>query len=186
MRCKEITHKLLSFARKTDPVHHEIQVNDTIEESLSICEQRSKFSNIRIQTELDSGLPLVSASPTELQQVFMNLINNAIDAMGSGGGLLEIRSGVEGDKVVVDFADTGHGISKEVMSRMFEPFFTTKPVGKGTGLGLSICYGIIKKLGGNLTVDSSVGLGTTFHVYIPIQRKSAERRQNLPGWMGGL
>ena len=168
VRCKEITHKLLSFARKTDPVHHEIQVNDTIEESLSICEQRSKFSNIRIQTELDRGLPLISASPTELQQVFMNLINNAIDAMGSGGGLLEIRSGVEGDKVVVDVADTGHGISKEVMSRMFEPFFTTKPVGKGTGLGLSICYGIIKKLGGHLTVDSSVGLGTTFHVYIPI------------------
>ncbi len=168
VRCKEITHKLLSFARKTDPVHREIQVNDTIEESLSICDQRSKFSNIRIQTELDSSLPVISASPTELQQVFMNLINNAIDAMGSGGGLLEIRSGVEGDKVVVDVADTGHGISKEVMSRIFEPFFTTKPVGKGTGLGLSICYGIIKKLGGDLTVDSSVGLGTTFHVYIPI------------------
>ncbi len=168
VRCKEITHKLLSFARKTDPVHHEIQVNDTIEESLSICEQRSKFSNIRIQTDLDRNLPDISASPTELQQVFMNLINNAIDAMGSGGGLLEIRSGVEGDKAVVDVEDTGHGISKEVVSRMFEPFFTTKPVGKGTGLGLSICYGIIKKLGGHLTVDSSVGLGTTFHVYIPI------------------
>jgi two-component system NtrC family sensor kinase len=97
----------------------------------------------------------------------MNLINNAIDAMGSRGGLLEVRSRLEGDRVVVDIADTGHGISDGVMSRMFEPFFTTKPVGKGTGLGLSICYGIIKKLGGNLTVDSSVGLGTTFHVYIP-------------------
>ncbi|MGO9376705.1 MAG: ATP-binding protein [Syntrophobacteraceae bacterium] len=173
VRCKEITHKLLSFARKTDPVHREIQVNDTIEEILSICDQRSKFSNIRIQTELDSSLPPVSASPTELQQVFMNLINNAIDAMGSGGGLLEIRSGVEGDKVVVDVADTGHGISKEVMSRIFEPFFTTKSVGKGTGLGLSICYGIIKKLGGNLTVDSSVGLGTTFHVSIPIHGETS-------------
>jgi two-component system NtrC family sensor kinase len=167
VRCKEITHKLLSFARKTDPVQHDIQVNDTIEEILSICDQRSKFSNIRIQTELDSDLPLVSASPSELQQVLMNLINNAIDAMGSGGGLLEVRSRLEGDRVVVDIADTGHGISDGVMSRMFEPFFTTKPVGKGTGLGLSICYGIIKKLGGNLTVDSSVGLGTTFHVYIP-------------------
>src|SRR5208337_2503911 len=173
VRCKEITHKLLSFARKTDPIHREILVNDTIEEILSICDQRSKFSNIRIQTELDSSLPAISASPTELQQVFMNLINNAIDAMGSGGGLLEIRSGVEGDKVVVDVADTGHGISKEVMSRMFEPFFTTKSVGKGTGLGLSICYGIIKKLGGNLTVDSSVGLGTTFHVSIPIHGETS-------------
>ncbi len=168
VRCKEITHKLLSFARKTDPVHREIQVNDTIVEILSICDERLKFSNIRIQTELDSSLPLVYASPTELQQVFMNLINNAIDAIGSGGGLLEISSRVAADKVVVDIADTGHGISREVMSRMFEPFFTTKPVGKGTGLGLSICYGIIKKLGGSLTVDSSVGLGTTFHVHIPI------------------
>ena len=173
VRCKEITHKLLSFARKTDPVHHEIQVNDTIEQILSICEQRSKFNNIRIQTELDQYLPLISASPTELQQVFMNLINNAIDAIGSGGGLLEIRSRLEGDKVVVDIADTGHGISKSVMARIFDPFFTTKPVGKGTGLGLSICYGIIKKLGGNLTVDSSVGLGTTFHVYIPIHAETS-------------
>ncbi len=168
VRCKEITHKLLSFARRTDPLHHEIQVNDTIREILSICDQRSKFSNIRIQTVLDQDLPLISASPTELQQVFMNLVNNAIDAIGSGGGLLEIRSRVEADKVVVDIADTGHGISREVMSRMFDPFFTTKAVGKGTGLGLSICYGIIRKLGGNLTVDSSVGLGTTFHVQIPI------------------
>jgi two-component system, NtrC family, sensor kinase len=172
VRCKEITHKLLSFARKTDPAHREIQVNDTIEEILSICDQRSKFSNIRIQTELDSSLPAISASPTELQQVFMNLINNAIDAMGSGGGLLEIRSGVAGDKVVVDVADTGHGISKEIMSRIFEPFFTTKPIGKGTGLGLSICYGIIKKLGGDLTVDSSIGVGTTFHVSVPVHRET--------------
>jgi two-component system NtrC family sensor kinase len=173
VRCKEITHKLLSFARKTDPAHHEIQVNDTIEEILSICKERSKFSNIRVQTELDRDLPLISASPTELQQVFMNLINNAIDAIGSGGGLLEIRSRVEGDNVVVDIADTGHGISKSVMARIFDPFFTTKPVGKGTGLGLSICYGIIKKLGGNLTVDSSVGLGTTFHVNIPIHAQTS-------------
>jgi two-component system NtrC family sensor kinase len=173
VRCKEITHKLLSFARKTDPVRHEIQVNDIIEEILSICKERSKFSNIRVQTELDQYLPLISASPTELQQVFMNLINNAIDAIGSGGGLLEIRSRVEGDKVVVDIADTGHGISKSVMARIFDPFFTTKPVGKGTGLGLSICYGIIQKLGGNLTVDSSVGLGTTFHVNIPIHAESS-------------
>jgi two-component system NtrC family sensor kinase len=103
----------------------------------------------------------------------MNLINNAIDAIGSGGGLLEIRSGVEGDKVVVDIADTGHGISKSVMARIFDPFFTTKPVGKGTGLGLSICYGIIQKLGGTLTVDSSVGLGTTFHVHIPIHDETS-------------
>jgi two-component system NtrC family sensor kinase len=172
VRCKEITHKLLSFARKTDPIHRTIQINEVIEEILSICKQRSKFNNIRIQTELNQHLPPISASPSEMQQVFMNLINNAIDAMGSGGGLLEIRSGVDGDNVAVDIADTGHGISKDVMARMFDPFFTTKAVGKGTGLGLSICYGIIRKLGGNLTVDSTVGLGTTFHVHIPIHSET--------------
>lgn len=168
-RCKEITHKLLSFARRTDPVHHDIQVNDTIEEILGIFDQRSKFSNIRIQSELDPDLPLVSASPSELQQVFINLINNAIDAMGSGGGLLEIRSRLEGDQAVIDIADTGHGIPNTVMNRIFEPFFTTKPVGKGTGLGLSICYGIIRKLGGTITVNSTVGLGTTFRISLPVR-----------------
>lgn len=167
-RCKEITHKLLSFARHTDPVHRDMQVNETIEEILSIFDQRSKFSSIRIQAELDPRLPMISASPSELQQVFMNLINNAIDAMGSGGGLLEIRSRTEGGWAVIDIADTGHGIPKEVLARVFDPFFTTKQVGKGTGLGLSICYGIVKKLGGKIEVDSSVGLGTTFHVFLPL------------------
>ncbi len=172
-RCKEITHKLLSFARRTDPVHHDVQVNELVEEILSIFDQRSKFGNIKISSKLDPGLPVISASPSELQQVFMNLINNAIDAMGTQGGSLEIRSKVDGDWVVVDVSDTGHGIPKEIMARMFDPFFTTKPVGKGTGLGLSICYGIIKKLGGNITVSSSVGLGTTFHVFLPLPRKDS-------------
>lgn len=172
-RCKEITHKLLSFARRTDPIHRNVLVNDIIEEILSILNQRSKFSNIRIQSELDRNLPFVSASPSELQQVFMNLINNAIDAMGSGGGLLEIRSRLVGNRVLIDIADTGHGISTAVMSRMFDPFFTTKPVGKGTGLGLSICYGIVKKLGGKIEVNSSVGMGTTFQVNLPVSGAGA-------------
>ncbi len=169
VRCKEITHKLLSFARRTDPVHLKIQLNNTIEEILSVCKASSKFNGIRVHTDLDRGLPLVLASKTEMQEVFMNLINNAIDAMGSAGGSLEIRSRVEGDQVVVDVADTGHGMAKTVMARIFDPFYTTKPAGQGTGLGLSICYGIIKKLRGSLTVDSTVGVGTTFHVHIPIR-----------------
>ena len=173
VRCKEITHKLLSFARRTDPVHRKIQVNETIEETLSIYEQRSKSGNIQIHTELDRRLPPVSASPTEMQQVFMNIINNAFDAMDPSGGLLKIRSRVEGGEVVVDIADTGPGMPKTVVARIFDPFFTTKPAGKGTGLGLSICYGIIKKLGGNLTVDSTAGHGTTFHIHIPIRTETA-------------
>ncbi|MDR3554939.1 MAG: ATP-binding protein [Syntrophobacteraceae bacterium] len=165
-RCKEITHKLLSFARKTDPVPRSIQINDMLEEIVGICEKRSKTNNIRIETELNRNLPPISASPTEMQQVFMNLINNAIDAIGEGGKI-ELRSRMAGDGVVVDIADTGPGIPADILERVFDPFFTTKPVGRGTGLGLSICYGIVKKLGGSITVESEVGVGATFHVRIP-------------------
>lgn len=167
-RCKEITHKLLSFARRTDPVHQNVQVNEIIEDILSIFDRHSKFDKITIKKELHGDLPAISASPSELQQVFMNLINNAVDSMGSDGGVLEIRSRMEDGQVIVDVADTGHGIPNSVLLRMFDPFFTTKPVGKGTGLGLSICYGIVKKLGGNITVNSTVGLGSTFHVHLPL------------------
>ncbi len=137
---------------------------------MGICEQRSKNSNILIKTDLNRELPLISASPTEMQQVFINLINNAIDAIGEGG-MIEIRSRMEEGGAVVDIADSGQGIAGDVLERIFDPFFTTKPVGKGTGLGLSICYGIVKKLGGDITVDSKAGIGTTFHVHIPISIK---------------
>ncbi len=181
-RCKEITHKLLSFARRTDPVHHEVQVNEIISDILSLFERHSKFNRIAIKPELDPDLPVVSASPSELQQVFMNLINNAIDAMGNGGGVLEIRTKKEDGEVIIDVADTGHGIPEKVLPRLFDPFFTTKPVGKGTGLGLSICYGIIRKLRGNITVSSSVGQGTTFHIHLPAHGDKAVKGQ--PGGQG--
>jgi two-component system NtrC family sensor kinase len=166
-RCKEITHKLLSFARRTDPRMRDVHLNDLIEEILDISEQRSKFSNVKIVKNLTSNLPLISASPSEVQQVLLNLINNAIDAIGAGGGTIEITSRSENGMVVVDVADNGHGIPKAILSRIFDPFFTTKPVGKGTGLGLSICFGIIKKMGGEISVNSAVGVGTTFHVRFP-------------------
>jgi len=171
-RCKEITHKLLSFARKTDPTAKEIQLNDLVEEIVGLSEQRARFSNVKIKTSLAPDLPTVLASPSEMQQVLLNLMNNALDAMEKTGGTLEITSRVEGDNVVLDVADTGVGIPKQNLARIFDPFFTTKAVGKGTGLGLSICYGIIKKMGGEISVNSAVGLGTTFHIRIP---KATER-----------
>jgi two-component system NtrC family sensor kinase len=171
-RCKEITQKLLSFARKTDPVLRLIRINDIINEILDICKQRVKINNICIKTELNEELPFIFASPSEMQQVFMNLINNAIDAIGEGG-TIEIRSRRQGGEAVIDIADTGAGIAGETLERIFDPFFTTKPVGKGTGLGLSICYGIVKKLGGNITVDSTVGAGATFHVHIPLAARAS-------------
>ncbi len=132
-----------------------------------LCEQRAKFANVRIETSLAGNIPDVAASPSELQQVFLNLFNNAIDAMDPGGGGLDISTSIDGDIVVVSIADTGCGIAKANLSRIFDPFFTTKPVGKGTGLGLSIIYGIVNKMGGEIAVKSAVGMGTVFTLRLP-------------------
>lgn len=173
-RCKEITHKLLSFARRTDPRVVEVDINDILEEILSISEQRSKFSNVKLLKNLAPDLPIIMASPSELQQVFLNLINNSLDAIGPAGGTIEVTSRLVDDRVVVDVADSGSGMPKAILARIFEPFFTTKPVGKGTGLGLAICYGIIKKMGGDITVNSAVGIGTTMHIYLPVPRNQKQ------------
>jgi two-component system NtrC family sensor kinase len=177
VRCKEITHKLLSFARRTDPAVGQVQLNRLIEDVVALVQQRARFSGIRISTHLAEGLPLVMVSASELQQVLLNLINNAMDAMETPGGRLDIttRTGGSG-RVIVDVADTGQGIPQAILQRIFDPFFTTKPVGKGTGLGLSICCGIIKKMGGDISVNSAVGVGTTFHLHLPADTAATGER----------
>jgi len=166
-RCKDITHKLLSFARKTDPAMKELDINIILRELVSLSTQRAKYGNVRILERYGENLPKILGSESELQQVFLNIINNAIDAMEKKGGELYIETGTEGNWVFAKFKDTGHGIPKANLSRIFDPFFTTKPVGKGTGLGLSICFGIVKKLGGEIRVESIVDVGTTFTVLLP-------------------
>ncbi|MFC1821878.1 ATP-binding protein [Thermodesulfobacteriota bacterium] len=172
-RCKEITHKLLSFARKTDTRIQDIEINDLIEEVILLSEQRAKFAKVTIETNLDGNLPPIRTSESEMQQVFLNLINNALDAMEPKGGSIRIttkqaaiRDQPRGD-IIIEVADDGPGIPSANLSKIFDPFFTTKAVGKGTGLGLSICYGIIRKMGGDITVDSEVGEGTTFQIRLP-------------------
>ena len=167
-RCKEITHKLLSFARKTDSRVQEVQVNHLIEEIVSLSAQRAKYSKVTIETNLANDLPTVQVSQSELQQVFLNLINNALDAMAKKGGIIHISSKADGAFLIFEVTDNGPGIPEANLSRVFDPFFTTKPVGKGTGLGLSICYGIIKKMGGDIDVHSVVDAGTAFRVRIPL------------------
>jgi two-component system NtrC family sensor kinase len=189
IRCKQITHKLLSFARKTDPELRKVQLNELIDEVVALSEQRVKFSNVKLNVNLAHHLPEVYASPSEFEQVLLNLVNNALDAMIPDGGTLEITTRVDGGHVVVDVADTGQGIPKANLARIFDPFFTTKPVGKGTGLGLSICYGIIKKMEGEISVNSASGLGTTFHVRLPLPPEAGARKellhQNLAVHLGG-
>ncbi len=166
-RCKEITHKLLSFARKIDPTIHAVQLNDLVMEVAELARQRARHGNVEIRTDLDSRLPEVDASPSEMQQVLLNLVNNAVDAMDSRGGWVRVATSLDDERIVLAVQDNGEGIPKSNLPRIFDPFFTTKPVGKGTGLGLSIVYGIVKKMGGELSVESEVNVGTTFTVRLP-------------------
>ena len=166
-RCKQITQKLLSFARKTDPRVQDLRINDVITEVVELSAQRAKYAKVTIGTRLKQDLPLLKASQSELQQVLLNLINNALDAMEKDGGILNISTRLKGANFIIEVADNGPGIPEANMEKIFDPFFTTKPVGKGTGLGLSICYGIIKKMGGEIEVMSTVGMGTTFIITIP-------------------
>ncbi|MFO7714861.1 ATP-binding protein [Desulfosarcina sp.] len=176
-RCKEITHKLLSFARKTDSRIEDCEIGHLIEEVVALSAQRAKYSKVDVVTRLEPKLPAISASNSELQQVFLNLINNAMDAMDKTGGTLEISAKQESGHIVIGVSDDGPGIPKANLARIFDPFFTTKPVGSGTGLGLSICYGIIHKMGGEITVKSALGVGTTFEIRIPV--KTDEPTENV-------
>lgn len=180
-RCKEITHKLLSFARKTDATVNDVQVNDAIREIVSLTSQMAKYNKVIIDTKLNKAVPYLRISPAELQQVILNLINNAIDAMEKNGGLIIIEtrvSRIEKNHLVISIEDDGPGIPKDILERIFDPFFTTKAVGKGTGLGLSICYGIIQKLGGKIDVQSQVDIGTKFRIWIPFQEDLINENYN--------
>jgi len=166
-RCKEITYKLLSFARKTDPTIREVELNEVVDEVIGLTSQKTRYANVSIETELNPHLPAIHASPSELQQVLLNLVNNAIDAIERPGGTVTVATKIVGDEVVLEVRDTGKGIPEANLGRIFDPFFTTKPVGQGTGLGLPICYGIVEKMGGRITVESEIEKGTTFTVFIP-------------------
>jgi len=167
-RCKAITHKLLSFARKTDSRIHNIVIHEMIEDVVGLSAQRAKYSNVVIKPYIAEDLPAVRGSESEMQQVFLNLINNALDAMDKKGGEIKILAQKRGDIIQISLSDDGPGIPKANLGRIFDPFFTTKMVGKGTGLGLSICYGIINRMGGKIDVHSVLDHGTTFTISIPI------------------
>jgi two-component system NtrC family sensor kinase len=176
-RCKEITSKLLTFARKTDSRITEVHINELLEEMVSLSSQRAKYGNVSVTTDFEEGIPPIRVSQSELQQVFLNLINNSLDAMEKRGGVISIRTRRHEDEIIVEVTDNGPGIPKANLSRIFDPFFTTKPVGKGTGLGLSICYGIINKMGGEIEVQSVVDVETTFRVRIPLSQGMKEQNR---------
>jgi len=168
-RCKAITHRLLGFARRTDVTEESLQVNDIIGEVLQFLDNAMLYSRIKLELHLQPDLPKAISDRLQLQQIFLNIINNAIDAIGKDGVISITTHTVAGDVRVV-IQDNGPGIDKQILPHIFEPFYTTKETGKGTGLGLSICYGLIKKLGGDITVRSVVGQGTAFTITIPVHR----------------
>ncbi|MCF8042163.1 MAG: two-component sensor histidine kinase [Desulfarculaceae bacterium] len=179
-RCKQITHKLLSFARKTDPTIKPVDINGLVGEVLGLVGQKSRYAGVKLTTALDKDLPRVAASPSELQQVLLNLVNNAVDAISSEGGTVKVTTSLENGAVRMSVSDTGIGIADANLARIFDPFYTTKPVGQGTGLGLSICYGIINKLGGEITVTSAKGKGSTFTVILPARQDSNPATTGAP------
>ncbi|GAI83188.1 unnamed protein product, partial [marine sediment metagenome] len=144
------------------------------EKTITLFENQPLFHNIEIVKKYQSYLPEIFADPSQIQQVFVNIIMNAADAMNTKGLLtISTRSIETNDYVEVSFTDTGSGIPPDKIDRVFEPFFTTKGVGHGTGLGLSISYGIIQRHGGNIKVFSRVGEGSTFLVTLPKIKEKA-------------
>ncbi|WP_243359267.1 sensor histidine kinase [Fundidesulfovibrio terrae] len=168
-RAKNVTHRMLGFARRMEPVMQEVDVNKQLTETVQFLKTEALLRNIDIRMSLAEGMPPTHSDSTQLQQVFLNLIDNAIDAIGKNGELtLTTRYDPVHHEIAAEFADTGCGIAPDKLDKIFDPFFTTKKPGEGTGLGLSIAFGIIEKLGGRITVASTVGQGTTFTVFIPV------------------
>jgi len=168
-RCTEIIRGLLDFSRQRKPHKKSSDVNLILQECVSLVENQALFHNIQIIKDFKENLPPVVIDPSQIQQVFMNMIINAAEAM-DGNGQLTLATRLEPTEefIEVEFTDTGHGISEENLERIFDPFFTTKEMGHGTGLGLAISYGIIKEHEGTISVQSEVGKGTTFVVRLPM------------------
>jgi signal transduction histidine kinase/CheY-like chemotaxis protein len=165
-RCQKIVQSLLSFARQHKPERKLVNVHDLVDAALEILAYQMRTSNIKVTASYDPTLPKVMGDPHQLQQVFLNIINNARQAIEEfrKQGEIGISTATVNGKVRVEIKDNGPGISDQNLKRIFDPFFTTKQVGKGTGLGLSLCYGIMQEHGGTIAVTSKVGEGTTFAI----------------------
>ena len=171
LRVKRIVAHLLDFSRQHKPQKEYVDINQIVSHSLELCAHDLMVSNILVETDLAPDLPRTMADPHQLQQVFINIINNAQQAMEEKDGprMLTIRTQQsENHTILISFKDTGPGIPKEIMGRIFDPFFTTKEVGQGTGLGLSVSYGIVQEHGGRIWAESEEGQGAAFFVELPI------------------
>ncbi|PYP34041.1 MAG: hypothetical protein DMD49_01620, partial [Gemmatimonadetes bacterium] len=169
-RCRRIVDGLLDFSRPKARDKRPVDVNGLVEQTLFLLKHHARFKHLNVVRELTPGLPQPRADAERLIQSFMALMLNAMDAMDSRG-VLTVRSRLNPDRrdeLLIEFIDTGVGIKEDDLPKIFEPFFTTKAPGRGTGLGLSICYGIIAEHRGRIEVESQVGVGSNFKVYLPL------------------
>jgi len=170
-RCTTITHRLLGFSRRMEISQDAIDINDAVQEVIGFLEKEILYRNIHLELNLQKNLPKIITDKGQVQQVILNIINNAMDALKENGHI-NFTTYAKDDKFIgVAIKDNGSGIPKENLKHIFEPFYSTKEKGKGTGLGLSISYGIVQKLGGTILVESEINKGTTFIIEIPINAK---------------
>ena len=178
-RCGGITAKMLQFGRQADSCPVSVEVAAAVDEVVTLLQKQAQIRNVLLQHIQENPLPEAVIDPTELQQVLVNLINNALYATKQGGRIT-VTTRVEGDELHIEVCDTGTGIEPEVLDRIFQPFFTTKPVGEGTGLGLPVCFGIVRGWGGDIDARSEVGEGTVISIRIPVKKTQSHR----PGLAG--
>jgi signal transduction histidine kinase len=171
-RASEIVRNLLDFSRSEQPVSEPVNIVQILRDTLKLVQNQVVLSGVEVERDLPSDLPIIHGNPKTLQQVFLNLLINAIQAMRDGG-TLAVRARTEngGQWLKVEVADTGIGIDPEDLPHIFEPFYTTKEVGRGTGLGLSVSYSIAQKHGGHIEVKSHKGEGSTFTVVLPVDEE---------------
>jgi histidine kinase len=176
-RAAKIINHMRQFGRKSDIVLQKVRVNDPLQKAMEILGQQLKVRGIEVEWNLAENLPLIMADPDRLEQVFINLLINARDAVDEnrqfrdrpqGDKKITIKTESAGNEIVVEICDTGPGIPDEIIDRIFEPFFTTKKVGQGTGLGLSISYGIIQECNGSIKAFSKKSGGAGFHMRFPV------------------
>ena len=166
-RARNITHRMLGFAKRMEPTQDNVDLNHVAVQTVKFLENEAMHRNIEIIQDMDKSLPKINSDTARLQQVLLNILENALDAIEKDGRIF-LTTSHDQDWIRVSIKDTGPGMDKNTLEKIFDPFFSTKKVGEGTGLGLSISYGIVEKLGGRLTVKSEVGQGSEFIMLLPV------------------
>jgi two-component system NtrC family sensor kinase len=166
-RARKVVHNMLVYARRMEPRLEDVDLNETISQTVAFLDNHARTNTIDIHLDLDESIPITASDQAQLQQIFLNPLTNAIDAIGSGG-TIEATSRCSGDKIVVTIKDDGPGLSDDMLRNAFDPFFTTKEPGKGTGLGLRVSHNSITKMDGSIHVKNNFDKGAVVTVEIPI------------------